>query len=115
MGDEGEVGEIEIADKRGDIVRERVEIVAAGRLFGATVAAPVEADAAEAFVCERGHLVLPHPAGATEAIEEQDRRARSPLMPIELCAVFRCGEGHGICPLVKGWKGAASTRERTDG
>ena len=52
MGDEGEVGEIEIVDKRGDIVRERVEIVAAGRLIGATVAAPVEADAAEAFVCE---------------------------------------------------------------
>ena len=52
MGDEGEVREIEVADERGDIVGEGVEVVAAGRLIGAAVAAAVEADAAEAFVGE---------------------------------------------------------------
>src|ERR1700722_16029053 len=102
MSDQGEGGEIEVFDERRHIARERIEIIAAGRLIGAAVAAAVEADAAEAFVRERGHLVVPHPARATEAIEEQDWRARSPLMPIELCAVFRCDEGHGICP-AKGW------------
>ena len=82
-------------DERGDVVGEGVEVIAAGRLIGATVAAAVEADAAEALIGEGGDLVVPHSAVAAEAAEEQDRRAFSPFAPIELCAVFRCDEGHG--------------------
>jgi hypothetical protein len=99
MGNEREVREIEVFDEGCDVVAERVEIVAAGRLVGATVAAAVEADAVEAFVGEGSDLVLPHSAVAAEAAQEQDRRALSPLAPIELSAVFRRDEGHGICPL----------------
>jgi hypothetical protein len=93
MGDEGEVGQIDGDDERSDVVGESVEVVARGRLIGAAVA--VEADAAEPLVGERRHLVVPHPAAAAEAIQEQDRRAGAELAPIELSAVVRCDEGHG--------------------
>src|ERR1700722_11263044 len=116
MGDEGEAGQIEVFDERRDVVGERVEVVAAGGLIGAAVTAPVEADAAEAFVREGGRLVVPHSAIAAEAAQEQDRAAFSPLAPEESSAVFRRDEGHGICPLLKTvWGGAGLTRERTDG
>ena len=112
MGDEGEALEIEGLDERGDVVGECVEVVAAGRLIGAAVAAAIEADAAESLVREGRHLVVPHPARAAEAAQEQDRRARSPLMPIELRAVFRCDEGHGIYPRCEGWWKEARPRSR---
>jgi hypothetical protein len=95
MGDERNAAKIEIVDERGDVVGERVEIVAVGRLIGAAMAAAIEADAAESLIREGGRLVVPHAVAAAETIEEQDRGARSPLTPMEFCAVFRRDEGHG--------------------
>ena len=65
MGDQREARKIEAVDERGDVVGERVEVIAAGRLIGAAVAAAVEGDAAEALFGERGHLVVPHSAGCS--------------------------------------------------
>ena len=62
MGDKREALEIEGVDELGDVVGEGVEVIAAGRLIGAAVAAAIEANAAEAFVREGGHLVVPHSA-----------------------------------------------------
>jgi hypothetical protein len=104
MGDEGEALEIKLGDELGDVVGEGVEIVAAGGLIGAAMAAAVEADAAEALVGEGGDLVVPHSAVAAEAAQEQDRGARSPLAPIELSAIFGFDEGHGCCPFMKGFE-----------
>src|ERR1700759_4777838 len=69
MGDESDAREIEAVDERGDVVGERIEVIAAGRLVGAAVAAAIKADAAEALVGEGGHLVVPHSAGAAEAAQ----------------------------------------------
>jgi hypothetical protein len=98
VANEREVRKIEVIDERGDIIGESVEVVAAGRLIGAAMAAAVEADAAASLVGERRHLVVPHAAAAAEAAQEQDRRAGAKLAPVELGAVVRGDEGHGRSP-----------------
>ena len=115
MGDERQTRKIGVVGEGGDVVGESVEVVAAGRLIGAAVASAIEADAAEALIRECGDLVVPHSTAAAEAIQEQDLRARSPLTPIKLSAVFRCDERHGNCPRCEGgWEALGGSEWMVD-
>jgi hypothetical protein len=58
------------------------------------MAAPVEADAAEALRGKLNHLIIPHLASESEAAEEQHWRTLTPFPPIELGPIWHCHEWH---------------------
>ena len=85
--DQRHVAEIERVEHRGEIVRQRVVVVAAARLARASVAAAIVGDAAEAVLDQRGHLVVPHRRREGPGREEDDRTARAPVAVEQVLAV----------------------------
>ena len=99
VANEREVRKIEVIDERGDIVGESVEVVAAGRLIGAAMAAAVIAD--DAVVLGPGvELVVPHmEVGAERVRQHQGGRAvRSGYLDMDRAAVVGIDHWHESPP-----------------
>jgi hypothetical protein len=74
-------------DECQDIIDERLDVVAAGRLVGEVVAAEVGRHGAEAGFSERGQLVAPRVPALGEAVEKQHERAFALFGDVEADAV----------------------------
>src|SRR5208282_6848736 len=80
MADQGSVAHVELLDDGGQVVGERVVIVAAAGLAGAAMTAPIVGDAARALRDQRSHLVLPHVGVRGPRMDKNYRRARAPVL-----------------------------------
>src|ERR1700747_3851914 len=63
-------------------------------LFGAPGSPPVMRDDAIATLPKEQHLPVPVVRGQRPTVRENDRLTRSPILVINLRAVFRCNGGH---------------------
>src|SRR5574341_1918660 len=89
MADERDLTEIEMIEKGCKVPGERIEIIAASGVIGATVTPPVIGDAAEALIRQRKHLILPHLAAQAPTGEKHHRRSAAPFLVVQTGAIIR--------------------------
>ncbi|PAV69549.1 hypothetical protein WR25_24848 [Diploscapter pachys] len=83
----------------GQIVGERVVIIAAPRLTRPSEPTPVIGDRAEARVRQRHHLRVPAVRRQRPAMDQDHGPARAPVLDVNIGAVARFDIGHGDHPL----------------
>jgi hypothetical protein len=92
VADEGDAVKVEFFNDRREIVGKYVEIVAAARITGAPMAAPVIGDAAQALCGEIHHLVLPKIGVNRPAVDENHWLASAPVAIKQPDSVSRLDE-----------------------
>ena len=78
------VVELQPVDQTFEVIRQRIVIVAFGRLVGHAETAPVVADDAIAVMRERHELVFPHGMGQRPAVDQDDRMAAAHVLIVKL-------------------------------
>jgi hypothetical protein len=76
---QGNAGEIEPVEQRGQVIGESVEFVSLAGVIGPAVPPAVVGDGAESALCEVQHLVLPHVTAHQHAVDEHDRAPGAPV------------------------------------
>src|SRR5438445_2906802 len=79
-----------------EIVGVGVHVVAIPRLGGTTVPSPVMRDDSIALLAEEQHLSVPIVRSERPAVTEHYGLALSPVLVVNLCAVFCCDSRHEI-------------------
>src|SRR5213080_2300748 len=79
-----------------EIVGISVHVVAIPRLGGTTVPSPVMRDDSIALLAEEQHLSVPIVRSERPAVTEHYGLALSPVLVVNLCAVFCCDSRHEI-------------------
>src|SRR5579859_4755436 len=93
--------QVELVSESCEIVGVGVHLVTIPCLGGTAVPSPVMRDDSIAMLAEEQHLSVPIVRGERPAVTEHDGLARSPVLVVNLCAVF-CGDsGHDFSPCVR--------------
>src|ERR1700688_510127 len=88
--------QIKFFRKGGEIVGVGVHFVAVPRLVGATVPSPVMRDDSVALLAEEQHLSVPSICVERPPVTEHYGLALSPVLVINLCAIFSVDSRHGF-------------------
>jgi hypothetical protein len=96
---------VECGEEFGKVVRVGVHVVAVPWLTGTSVAPAVVRNAAEAVRGKVEHLGLPGIGAERPAVAEAHDRARTPVLVVDVCAVFDCDVVHVISWFFDGWNG----------
>src|SRR5262249_48820860 len=88
--------QIELDDQFGEVVGVGVHVVAGPRLARTSVATAIMGDAAVAARGQVEHLVLERVGGERPAVTEDDGLTGSPIVEVDLRAVFRVDEAHDM-------------------
>src|SRR5437879_13220255 len=80
--------------ERRRIIRVSVRLIAGPRLGGGPVPSPVMRNDAIAMLPKEQHLRVPVVRGQRPTVREDDRLARSPILVVDLRAVFGSNCGH---------------------
>jgi hypothetical protein len=92
--------EVEFFRKGREIIRVGVHVVATPRLVGTTVSSPVVRDDSIALLTEEQHLRVPFVDAQRPAVTEHYGLALSPVLLVNLCAVFGCNCWHNLFSLL---------------
>jgi hypothetical protein len=93
--------EIQLSHEFGKVVGVGVHIVAGPRLAGTAVAATVVGDAPVSVLRQKEHLVFKGVRVERPAVTEDDRLTGSPVLVIDLGAVFGRESTHNVNSSVK--------------
>src|SRR6266581_7024063 len=77
-----------------EIIGVGVHLVAIPRLGGTAVTSPVMSNNPIALLAEKQHLSVPVIGGERPSVTEHYGLALSPVLVVNLCAVFSCDRGH---------------------
>ena len=99
MADKGDLGETEVVEKSGQIVRQRIEIIAAAGPIRPSMSPPVIGDTAQAMAGEKRHLIVPGVRVEDIGVHEDDRLPGSPILVEEACAVAGLEVRHVLSPV----------------
>src|SRR5258705_12446532 len=102
--------EIKLLRQSHQVIGIVIHLVAVPRLGGSPVPTPVVGDAAEAVRREEEHLRIPIIAAQRPTVAENNRLPRSPILEVNLCAIFGCDRAHSV--LLLGKAPLAHTTER---
>ncbi len=97
MADMDRVCEIQLLSELGEVVGVRVHVVAVPRLARTSVAAAVVRDAAVSARGQKEHLVFKGIRGKRPAVTEDNGLSATPVVVIDLRAVFRRDGVHRVC------------------
>src|SRR6266850_3347919 len=86
--------EVEMCGQRRQVVGVMIHIMAAIGLARASMASPVVCNHAIAVLKEEQHLRVPIIGRQRPAMRENNRLACSPVLVVDLRAVFRCDRAH---------------------
>ena len=85
--------------ERREVVGVVIHIVSIAGLAGASVTSPVKCDNAIAVIQEEHHLRVPVVARKRPTVRENDRLAATPILVVDLCAVFGRDSVMGFPPV----------------
>src|SRR5436305_2022416 len=91
--------QVELFSQRREIVGVGVHLITIPRLCGTTMTSPVVRDDAKAVLAEEQHLCVPVVCGERPTMTENHWLSFTPVLVIDLCAVFCRDRGHGILSL----------------
>src|SRR3989442_2219692 len=101
--------QVKLSSEGCEIVGVGVHVVAIPRLGGTTVPSPVMRDDSIALLAEEQHLSVPIVRSERPAVTEHYGLALSPVLVVNLCAVFCCDSRH--TDLLKDWRSEEHTSE----
>src|SRR5271167_2454442 len=100
MADVDRVLKIKLFCQRSQVVGVGVHLIAIPGLSGTAVPAPIVRDNPKALLSEKQHLSVPVVRGKRPAVAEHDGLAFSPVLVVNLRAVFHGDGWHRISSLV---------------
>ncbi len=96
MTDVDGVLQIQMRSKGGEVVSVVIHVMTVAGLAGPAVTAPVMGDYAVAAIEEKHHLRVPVVRGERPAVRKNDWLTGSPVLVIDLDAVFGGDRAHGV-------------------
>src|SRR5262249_2848699 len=94
-----EVIQVEALDEHGQVIGERIELIALTRMIGPSTTPLIVHDTTYAARDEGRYLILPHSSAEGPSVNEEEGLSRPPIRIMQTCSIRVCDKWHNsFCP-----------------